>query len=446
MSPTPLTQRKILETWWPLAASWLMMGFELPAVSATMARLAEPEVSLAAYGGIVFPLSLLIEAPIIMLLAASTALSRTRRSYEKLRRFMIVSGGGLTLLHLAIAATPLFDVVVVRLLGAPEEIREAARLGLLIMTPWTGSIAYRRFQQGVLIRFGRSRTVGVGTVVRLLTNVAVLAAGYVLGKPGILVGTAAVSAGVLVEALFVGIAVRPVLRNELPAEDPEEKPLTLRGFLDFYVPLATTSVLSLVALPLGSAAMSRMPLPIESLAVWPVVNGLTFTLRSVGFAYNEVVVALLGDGRSARELRRFTVGLAVGTSLALLSIAATPLSHFWFATVSGLTDELAAIGGGALWLAVLLPATSVMQSWYQGILVNSGRTRGISEAMGLYLATTGGLLAAGILWGGATGLYVGLGATLCGYLVQVWWLNRSARSPLDRILESAPNPAAAGAR
>ena len=31
--------RKIFQTWWPLAASWLLMGTELPAVSAVIARL-----------------------------------------------------------------------------------------------------------------------------------------------------------------------------------------------------------------------------------------------------------------------------------------------------------------------------------------------------------------------------------------------------------------------
>lgn len=50
------------------------MGCELPAISAVMARLPDPDFPLATYGGIVFPISLLSEAPIIML-AASTKLA-----------------------------------------------------------------------------------------------------------------------------------------------------------------------------------------------------------------------------------------------------------------------------------------------------------------------------------------------------------------------------------
>ena len=63
------------------------MGIELPIVSAVMARLTDPEIHLAAYGGVVFPLALIIEAPVIMLLAASTALSKDWMSYVFLRRF-----------------------------------------------------------------------------------------------------------------------------------------------------------------------------------------------------------------------------------------------------------------------------------------------------------------------------------------------------------------------
>src|SRR5438552_14302416 len=68
----------VFQAWWPLAASWILMGLEVPAVSAVIARLPQPTVGLAAYGGIVMPVSMFIEGPIIMLLAASTALSRDR--------------------------------------------------------------------------------------------------------------------------------------------------------------------------------------------------------------------------------------------------------------------------------------------------------------------------------------------------------------------------------
>ncbi len=418
-----LSYRKILATWWPLAASWLMMGFELPVVSAVIARLAHPEVNLAAYGGVVFPLALVVEAPIIMLLAASVALSRDEASYRKLRRFMFGAAGILTAIHLLIAATPLYDLVVGGLIGAPEAIRAPARIGLLIMTPWTASIAYRRFHQGVLIRFNRPRVVGVGTAVRLGSNFTVLTLGYLIGGlPGIVVGTGAVAVGVMSEAAFIGWSVRPIVRGPLHEAPAVAVPITLRSFASFYVPLAMTPLLTLLALPILSAALSRLPRAIDSLAVWPVMNGLTFALRSLGVAMNEVVVALLDEPRSERRLFRFSLMLAGTVTLVLLLVAATPLGRFWFSTLSGLSAPLSRLARSALWLAVLLPAWSVFHSWYQGVLVHARRTRPITEAVAVYLAVNAVMLLGAARFVPVTGIYVGLAAMVTGGGLQALWL------------------------
>ncbi len=87
------------------------MSIELPAINAIVARLANPEISLAAYGGVVFPIALIIEAPVIMLLAAATALSRDWASYQKLQKITLWMGGVLMALHILIAVTPLFDFI-----------------------------------------------------------------------------------------------------------------------------------------------------------------------------------------------------------------------------------------------------------------------------------------------------------------------------------------------
>ena len=400
-----------------------MMGLELPAVSAVMARLADPEIHLAAYGGVVFPVSLVVESPVIMFLAASTALSRNRRDYAWLHRFMTVSAGVLTALHVLIAFTPLFDLVVGTIIGAPEEIRGPARIGLRIMTPWTAAIAYRRFQQGVLIRFGRSRLVGVGTIVRLVTNFSFLAAGFLVGTfPGIVVGTAAVAAGVTAEAVFIGFAVRPVLHENLGASPSPRTPLALGSFLAFYVPLALTSLLTLLAQPIVSAALSRLPRAIDSLAAWPVVGGLLFLFRSLGLAYNEVVVALRDEPGSEKALYRFTLILAAAVTGALFLVAATPLGRLWFRNLSGLDPALALLARKAIWLALPVPGLSVFLSWYQGTLLHARRTRAITEAVALYLLANAVFLGVAVHFIHVTGLYVGLAAVTIGVMIQAGWL------------------------
>ena len=431
-----LSNKRIFETWWPLAASWMLMGAELPALSAVIARLENPRINLAAYGGIVFPISLVIEAPIIMLLAASTALCKDYDSYRKLWRFMMISGAGLTVLHILIAFTPLYYVVAEDLIGAPAVIIEPARIGLMIMTPWTWSIAYRRFNQGVLIRFGHSKAVGVGTVIRLTADLIVLLVGYSIGTiPGIIVATSAVAAGVVCEAIYAGLVTRPVVNNELKKAPALEVPLTLNAFLKFYIPLAMTSLLLLLVQPIGSAAMSRMPRAIDSLAVWPVVSGLIFLLRSLGMAYNEVVVALLEEPLSTQSLRRYTYLLAGIVTGLLVLIIITPLAAFWFRGVLGLSSDLAGLAITSMWIGLLIPGLNVLQSWYQGAIVVSRQTRGITEAVGIFLITTIVLIAAGATWSQAIGLYIGMGAFAIAMLVQTIWLWYRARPALQATQE-----------
>jgi hypothetical protein len=431
----------VVAAWWPLAASWLLMGLELPAVSAVMARLAEPRIQLAAYGGVVFPLALLIESPIIMLLAASTALARDRDSYQVVRRFMILTAGSLTALHALVAFTPLFDVVVVGLLGVPVDIREPARIGLRILLPWTFSIAYRRTLQGVLIRFGHPRAVSIGTAVRLSSNVLVLAIGYALRLPGIVVGTLGVATGVVCEAIYATIRAHPVLRDQVWKAPPPAAPLTMARFIRFYLPLSVTPLILFFAMPVTSAAMSRMARPLDSLAVWPVLGGLVFTLRSVGFALNEVVVALIERPGAVAVLRRFTFALAATTSSLLLLLAITPLGFLWFGSVAALAPDLQALARAGLWVAILLPGLSALQSLYQGAIVHSRHTRGVTESVLAYLATSVLVLGAGVAWLRIPGLFVGLAALTLGTAAMVAWLRVRAGGVMGE-LEGAPEAGA----
>lgn len=435
-TPQPLSQtawlRRIARLWWPLAASWLLMGIEGPIISAVMARLADPEINLAAFGGVVFPLSLVIESPVIMLLSASVALSKDTASYWRIHRFMMLTSAAMTALHALVAFTPLFDVVAGQWLGVPAETLRPARTGLQIMLPWTWAIGYRRFQQGVMIRFGYSRAVGVGTLVRLGSDVIGLALGALLGLPGIVVATGAQALGVTGEAVYAGLRVRPILRNELRAAPPVE-PLEWMPFFRFYVPLALTSLLTLMWQSLGSSAMSRMPFPVESLAVMPALNGFIFLLRGVGMGYNEVVVALLEEPHSFRPLRRFALLLAGSLLLLHLVMALTPLSRIWFQQVSALRPLLVSMAVPAFLIAVPVPALTVFQSLYQGTIVHGRATRGIPESIIAFLIVFLTVLWAGVASGQVTGLYIGIAALTLANFAQTGWLQLRSR-PVQQAL------------
>ena len=432
MRSLPLT--RIMHTWWPLAASWLLMGFEGPAVASVVARMANPNINLAAWGGVAFPLALMVEAPIIMMLAASTALCRDWTSYVKLRRFMNRLGASMTVIHIIMVATPLYFVIVRDVIHAPEEIIGPARLGLAIMIPWSWSIAYRRFHQGVLIRFGHSLKIGLGTLVRFSADATVLAIGYlVAGLPGIAIAGCGMIAGVVTEALYVHLAVRPTLRDELKPAPSVGPPLTTRAMLDFYIPLSLTQVLILVANPIASAAMSRMPAALESLAAWQTVGAARYITGAFGGAYNEVVVALVERERSYRPLRSFAIGIASFATATLAILTLPSVSHTVFSQIMDLPAPLPTMVHRCLFILLPMPAIAVWQSYFQGIILHSRRTRSITESVLIFLGVATVALVAGVIWGGVTGLYLTLGAFVVGELIRTCWLalrSRGARSAL----------------
>ncbi len=427
---------RVVRLWWPLAASWFLMGVELPLVTAVIARLPDPEVNLAAYGSLVFPLALLFEAPIIMLLAASTALSGDWDSYRKVRRFMLVSGALLTSLHAAVAFTPLYDLVARHVIGAPEDVIEPGRVGLRLLLPWTWSIAYRRFQQGVLIRFERSRPVTIGTGVRLAANALVLLLGVGWGGfSGVALAACAVSSGVVAEAAFIGWSVQPILDERVRHAPPPRELLSRARFLRFYLPLALTPLLTLAIQPIGAAAISRMPQAMPSLAAWPGVHGLVFLTRSAPLAFNEVVVALFGEPGGPRALKRFT-WILTGVVMAVLALlASTPLGALWFGNVCGLEPHLVELSSSALFFALLMPGITSLQSWCIGVLVHSGRTRAIPVSVAVFLAASVLSLLAGVRLQPGPGILFALGCFTFGGLLQTAWLWRHSRASIRQALE-----------
>lgn len=403
-----------------------MMGIEQPLLGAAVARLPDPEVQLAAFGGVVFPVALVVEAPVIMMLAASTELSRDAAAYKALSRVAHGLGFVLTLLHMLVALTPAFDWLAASVLDVPPQVREPARQGLILLLPWTWAIASRRFHQGALIRHGKSRTVGWGTALRLVVTSSVLAGGLFVGTgPGAVVAALALSSGVMAEAIYAAIVVRPIVRT-LP-EHSDRTPLRGLAFWRFYVPLAMTPLITLVILPVGTAAVSRMPMALASLALWPMVNGLVFVLQALGLAYNEVVVALLDEPGSRRPLRRFSWILVVGTTGVLALMSFSPLADAWFLVVAGLSPTLATMAGGVLWMALPIPAMRVLQSWLQGLLVNARQTRGITEAVGAFAFAALTVLLFGVWRSTWSGLHVAVVAYSSGRVVQTLWLAWRAR-------------------
>ncbi|MGC9348133.1 MAG: hypothetical protein ACP5JG_08360 [Anaerolineae bacterium] len=426
-----MTMRRLLKAWWPLAAGQMLMTLGSPARNSVMSRLPRAEINLAAWGGIVFPMALIMSAPVIMLISTANTLITDLQSYRKLRRFMLILSLGLVAVHATIALTPLYEFFARQILGAPEETIDPGRIGMIIIIPWAWALAFRRFHQGLMISYNHSKAVGLGTLFRLGAIAIALAIGFALpGVSGIVVGAGATVAGVVTEAVYAGLRARPIIKHEIPKKNEDEESLTQRQLLAFYLPLIATSYLTIVVQPIRSAAINRMPAALASQAVWPVVGSLMRLLRSPAFALRETTVSLLEEPRAFTHLRKFTIAMAAASLGGALLVTATPLAEIWLRDLMALQPNLIDLGRRGLWFAILIPAAVAGISLYQGTLTHVQQTRAITEAMALYLLVITAVLGTGMLLQRYDGLYVTVAAFSVGRLAQVgwlWWRSRPYR-------------------
>ncbi len=383
--PDKLTKLKIFLFWGPLALTWLMMGLEQPFLIAFIARLNDAKFNLAAFG-IAGSFAMLIEAPIIMLLSASTALVTGRYSYRKLKKFTDILNASITGIHLIVIIPPVFNFIAVKVMEVPENVAGLAYTALVIFIPWSASIGYRRFYQGLLIRKGLTKMVTYGTLVRFSVIAIVGLTLYLAGLPGAYVGATALSAAVVLEAIATRIMVSKTLKEVLDREDPENRNLTLKVVTKFYTPLAMTSVLSMGIHPFVTFFLSRSYMAVESLAVLPVVGSLVFIFRSVGLSYQEVNIALLGRGKHNFDiLRSYAIYLGIAVTLLISLVAFSPLADFWFVNVSGLSKELSDLSYLPLKIMIFLPALTLLMSFQRSTLVLGGKTGPISVSTAIEL-------------------------------------------------------------
>jgi len=424
---------KIFRFWLPLAGTWLMMAVEGPLLAAVVARMVNADLNLAAYG-VAYAFALVAEAPIIMLMSAATALVRGAESYRKLRHFtsvlvlLVTMGMGLLLIP------PLFDLLMEDIIGLSSEISLRVYWALVALLPWPGVIGWRRFYQGVLIRNHQTRRVALATVGRvLLMSLTALLLFKYADIEGAILGGLALSSGVIVEMLATRLLSSAAIKSFLRREDPGPV-RSFRQLSSYYLPLALTPFITLGVHPVVTIFLGKGKMPLESLAVMPVIGALTFVFRAVGLSFQEVAIALLGEKLQGwQKIGQFASLLALSLSGSLLLIALTPLADFWLLQVSGLSPALAGFAVLPLQLMALLPALTVITAYLRALLMGGQLTRPISTATALEAGVIMMVMTVLLVDGTLSGAVCAAFAYLAGRMTAVVWM----LLPVRQLLRAA---------
>ena len=356
-----------------------MMSVEGPFLSALIARLDEPKYNLAAYG-VAFALALIIEAPMIMMMSASTAIVKDEHSFLKLKRFTYLLSGGLTLVMIILIIPPVFYFIAEDLIGLPPKVAGLTHIATIILLPWPGSIGYRRFCQGILIRNNMTRRVAYGTIVRITTMFLTASIFFTfIDVPGVVVGASALSFAVVAEAIASRLMTRGIIKkiSQVPAAGER---ITYKEIFHFYYPLALTSLLSMGVQPLVTFFVGKSRMALESLAVLPVITSFVFIFRAFGLSYQEVIIAKMDKERiNFVPLRNYALILAGVLSASLYIISFSSLSDFWFQDISGLSKALSDFSKAPLQIMAIIPALTVWISFQRAMLVNDKKTKFITQ-------------------------------------------------------------------
>jgi hypothetical protein len=362
-----------------------------------------------------------VEAPVIMMMTASTSLVKDYQSLQKLRQYTWMLNGVITIAMLILIIPKIFFFITIDLIGLPENVAKLTHVATIILLPWPGAIGFRRFYQGVLIRNHATRRVAFGTGIRLISMASTALGLFVFTKlPGVYIGTAALSAGVTVEAISTRIMVGKILGRIKAAPDiraEKEAPLTFKFINKFYYPLALTSMLTLGVHPLITFFIGKSHMALESLAVLPVVSSFLFLFRGVGLSFQEAAITMLGSSKANdRVIYKFATALGATLAAALIITAITPLAQLWFSKVSGLSVELTGLALTPLLIMGLFPASTVLISMQRAILVKAGKTSLITNATIIEVLTIISVLYIGIIHLSAIGVVAAASAFLSGRL------------------------------
>ncbi len=431
---TTLSYGQIFRFWLPLAATWLMMSIEGPFLAAIIARLAAEKVNLAAYG-VTFAFALIAESPVIMLMSASTALCRDRESYRKLRNFSLILSVSVTLLLAIFLLPPIFNLIVLKLIGLPVNIAALIHIALLFLLPWPGAIGIRRFYQGILIVRHQTKRIAVSTLARLISmSSCALILFFYSSLAGAIIGAISLACGVVSEALLTRVLARHAISEVLQTEPEPEQQLSYRKIWDYYLPLALTPFIALSIHPLVTFFLGKSRDPLESLAVMPVIYGLTFVFRAIGLSYQEVSIALLGENRDNYfKVRNFAIVLGISTSTCLSLIAFTPLSKLWFQDLSGLNELLTNFAILPLQIMAIFPALTVLICFQRSILIVTRVTNPISVSTAIEAVGIFSILLLAMLYFPLPGVVAASIAYVIGRLLAVIALQRPVTPQLKQL-------------
>jgi hypothetical protein len=390
-----------------------MMTVSGPIINLAVGRAADPKLEFAGYW-LGFAVLLFIESPPLIVQQLTATLAGGYHSLRRLMIFGLALAAFSSLTALAVALTPLGDLVFTHIVRTTPRIAELARTVLACLAPLPFLITIRGVGNGIAIRDKRTVLVARATLFRMISLASVVGLVVAFGTgSGAMAGVAALTTGIAFETAVIWIGVLPRWLSRRAERHRDAEHLPYREIIRVAMPLVVSAFAWTIFRPLVNAILGRMADPELAQAGFGVVMPLILLTSSPLWTLQNVSLVLPESRDDLARVIRLASLAAFFFAGVILLVTATPFRDFLLRSVFALSPELERAVRPALVLIFLEPFFLGARSVSQGVLLKAKRT----EAYMIF-APVKTLLTAGIGLGlvhafpAANGTLIGVGLFL----------------------------------
>jgi len=427
-----LSRKEIALFFFPLLLNIQLMSVSHTIINGALARLEDYVTALAGMS-VAMVIHLFIASPSYQNHTVTIAMVRGRRSLRGVLIFILLVACYVAVMLLLIAFSPLGDLVLVKLLGAPPEVAQAAREALYILVLLPFFTGFRGFCQGLIIQARRTSLVSLATGARVAALFGYLALGGIWFS-GAQLGAFALVGCVITETLVISYFA---WRVHLPLEREETEKSTAE-ILRYAFPLAYSSCLQQTIPLLISSIIGRLADGPLALAAFGVIRGFLFLLAGPMRNLQQAYLTLVKSKHDFQVLVQFSLIVALGMG-GLVLLTAGPFNNLILGQLLGVEEHLRnylRLSLGACMLFPLLYGLSnLLRGWFAGAH-QTGR-------LGLSTLLKSSVLL--LLWWPLVhlnlplpGVAIGIGLLLCAELVEALYLAYQLNRLPEHLRQLAP--------
>lgn len=432
MNETRLSLKEITVFFFPLLLNVQLMSVSHTIINGALARLEDYVTALAGMS-VALVIHLFVASPSYQNHTVTIAMVRGRRSLRRVLLFVWLVASYVAVMLSLIVFTPLGDLVLLKLLGAPPEVARAAKdaLHILVLLPFfTG---FRGFCQGLIIQARRTSLVSVATGVRVGALFGYLAIGR-HWFAGAQLGAFALVGCVITETIVIALFA---WRVHLPLERSEKEKSTVE-ILRYSFPLAYSSCLQQTIPLLISSIIGRFADGSLALAAFGIIRGFLFLLAGPMRNLQQAYLTLVRSVSDYRTLVRFNLIVASGMGVLVL-LTAGPLNHLILGRLLGVETELRSYLRLSLAACALFPilygASNLLRGWFAGAHQTGKLGRSTLLKSSFLLLVWWPLVKLQLQ---LPGIAIGIGLLLCAEALEAFYLRLQRQQQPEELRRLAP--------